>query len=154
MQHNRSTAIRPAVTTLGRVADFTSDAWTALKYVILAGSATLTVVAYLARTGHPLRLYAFVWAVATIGIGIAWGGLLNLPRWPRRQPSASVRAINRRAAGILIPAAVGLATVMAIAATKPAGLWLVAYYATYALVGLVAAYGARFIVHTFRQTAR
>jgi hypothetical protein len=62
----------------------------------------------------------------------------------------SVRRINRRAALVLIPAALALATIMGILATAPAGLWLLAYTATYGLAGLVAFEGA----HALRQLGR
>ena len=142
-------ASRPALTALAAAAD---TAWTTIRvliyYVAPVGFGLIEAVTILQRTGHPIRAYLLIVAVATIGIGVAWGGLHNLPRWPRRRRpvSASVRAINRRAAWILALAAVALATVMQIAATRPAGLWLLAFFGLYVVVvGLVPARLAHWI---------
>lgn len=63
-----------------------------------------------------------------------------------RRRSTSVQAINRRAARILTPAALGLATLLALAATKPAALWLLAWITSFGLVALAAYEAAHLIV--------
>jgi hypothetical protein len=60
--------------------------------------------------------------------------------------SSTVRRTNQRAAGILIPAAVLLATIMGILAAAPAGLWLLLYVGTFSLIGWVAFEAAHLIV--------
>jgi hypothetical protein len=59
-----------------------------------------------------------------------------------RRTSVTVQRINRRAAIILPAAAILLATLMALAATAPAALVMLAYLATYAGVMMFAGWAA------------
>jgi hypothetical protein len=82
-------------------------------FVIFTGTQALAV------SGHTASACLWLGAVVIAGLMVvmAGQGWHRRPR-PRRQ-SASVRRINRQAARRLIPAALLLATVVALAATKP-----------------------------------
>jgi hypothetical protein len=87
--------------------------------VIPVGFALAATATTLARTGHTDTAYLILAGAVTVGLSVAI--VAANPR-PRQRRSAAVRRINRRAATILVPAALSLATVMAILATAPAGL--------------------------------
>ncbi|HYS38478.1 MAG TPA: hypothetical protein VEO01_22905 [Pseudonocardiaceae bacterium] len=111
------------------------------------------VVAILTLPEHRAGIYVLLGGLLLAGVTVTWAGLTRRPRPPRhRRRLSSVQAINRRAAKILVPAALGLATLMGIAATRPAGLWFLAFgVVAYGLPAWIGFEVARVVVRTWQR---
>ena len=131
-------------------------AWTVIHvgaiYILPLAIGLDTVLARMTTDTRRTGAWCILASAAILAITIVLAA--RPPRRPRHR-SPSVQRINRRAALILVPSALTLATILGIAATKPAGLWLLAYVGTFGLIGLVAFEAAHVIVLGFQRiTAR
>jgi hypothetical protein len=122
----RSPALRHHLTTL---ADWTWDTLRVLiLYVAPTGIGLAEVLSYATQPGHRAGVYVLLLGLLVVGAMLVMAAL-GWHRRPHRPKSPTVRDVNRKAARILVPSALGLATLMAGIAVKPAllgifGAWL------------------------------